>query len=499
MGSNGDRPTQYVMNTWNSLPMELRFMIFEYLAACGPGHLSACAAVCKEWQELIERRNFCQLKLRSTCVEGLTTMVTDRTRPLVQHIWLHVAIPPYTCLICYRQESRSAWVRNNRMIKGAVLKLFAILQTWDSTDGITLELSTNSPSDPEHWFKNYCFGDGSQGARNCGHSDHGWSNGTRLSFPSARPLDRLFETIDLTSRLRLLRVDIITRLVIRRQLRRRLTPSSLRMLLDKLPRLERLIFEPWRWWDPELRQAYDGGEGVFRLHDALMANKSIEYRQILQAGLPSTLKRLSIFEDFDEIHMQAIQRSIWPPLRLGLARIGFPQLASTVARQSLHLTHLSVSFLIEAFHFIRPHQRFWEWEHLEFVSLTSELLRPGRDNIMIWTFLFFAALVASRMPRLKEMILWNGGKGHACVFRYRREKGAVTVRSTWGLILHHTVETIWSKVLFWHTGSALHFDVRTISGATILCHGDAIHELGLPSEVIDAISVSQMRREARMV
>lgn len=197
--------------------------------------------------------------------------------------------------------------------------------------------------------------------------------------------------------------------------------------------------------------------------------------------------------------MQPILRSIWPQPRLGLARIASPQLASTVARQSLQLTHLSISFLIEAFHFIRPQQRFWVWRHLEFVSLTSELLRPGRDNVMIWTFLFFAALVASRMPQLKEMILWNGGKGHACAFRYHREKGEVTVRSTWGLILHHTVETIWSRVLLWHTGSALHFDVRTISGAAILCHGDAIHELGLPSEVADATSVSQMRREARMV
>lgn len=235
-------------------------MIFEYLGACGSGYLSVCAAVCKEWQELVERRNFRQLKLRSTCVEGLRTMITDRTRPLVQKIWLHVDILSYTCLICYRPESRSAWVRNNRMIKGAIFKLFDLLHTWNSTSGITLELSTNSRSDPEHWFKNYCFGDGSQGVRNWGRSDHEWSNGRRLSFSSARPLDRLFESIDLTSRLRILGVEVITRLVIRRQLRRRLTPSSLRFLLDKLPRLECLIFEPWRWWNPELRQVSDGGE-----------------------------------------------------------------------------------------------------------------------------------------------------------------------------------------------------------------------------------------------
>jgi hypothetical protein len=118
---------------------------------------------------------------------------------------------------------------------------------------------------------------------------------------------------------------------------------------------------------------------------------------------------------------------------------------------------------------------------------------------MLWSFLYLAALVASRMPKLQEMILWNGGKGHACAFRYSRQKAAITVQSTWGVGLHHTVEAIWQQVLMLHTGCRLHVDVRTISGTAILCHGDAIHELGLPSGVIDAGSLSQMRQEARMV
>ncbi|UPK95600.1 hypothetical protein LCI18_006535 [Fusarium solani-melongenae] len=363
------------------------------------------------------------------------------------------------------------------MIKVAVLKLFAVLSTWDSTDGITLELSTNSPSDPQHWFKNYCFGDGTQGVRNWGRSDHGWSNGTRISSPSSRTLGRLFETIDLTSRLRLLRVDVVTRLVIRRHLRRRLTASSLRMLLDKLPRLECLLFEPWREW-------------VSAGH----------YNRMLESGLPMTLKRLSIFEDFDEIHMRPIRRSLWPQPRPGLARIGFPKLAKTIADRSLQLTHLSASFLVDAFYFFRPEQRLWTWHNLEFLSLTSELLRPRRrGRIILWSFLYLAALVASRMPKLQEMILWNGGKGHAYAFRYSRQRAAITVQSTWGFVLHHTVEAIWQQVLMLHTGCRLHVDVRTINSAGILCHGDAIRELGLPSGVIDAGSLSQMCQEARMV
>ncbi|RSM05975.1 hypothetical protein CDV31_009308 [Fusarium ambrosium] len=250
------------MTSWDSLPMELRFMIFDYLAASGPGHLSTCAAVCKKWQEIIEPRMFRQLKLRSTRIEGLGTMITDRTRPLVQYIWLHVELPQYTCLICNRRESQSAWIRNNRLIRGALLKLFAVLSTWDSTaGGLTLELSVNSPSDTQHYFKNYCFGDGRHEARNWGGSDHGWNNGTRTRSPRSSAIGRLFEPIDLISRQRMLRVDAVTRLVIRRHLRRRLPGSSLRTLLDKLPRLECLLFEPWREWVPSLQSLLDRGEG----------------------------------------------------------------------------------------------------------------------------------------------------------------------------------------------------------------------------------------------
>lgn len=474
-------------------------MIFGYLAASGSGYLSTCAAVCREWQDLIERRNFRQLKLRSTCIEGLRTMVTDRTRPYVQHIWLHVEIPRYTCLICHRQESPSSWIRNNRMIKVAVSTLLAVLSTWDSTGGITLELSTNSPSDPQHWFKNYCFGDGTQGVRNWGRSDHGWSNGTRISSPNSPTLGRLFETIDLNSRRRLHGVNVVTRLVIRRHLRRRLTASSLRMLLDKLPRLECLLLEPWRQWDPLKQRQLDRGKGARGPFGAFRADNSADYTMMLEGGLPRTLKRLSIFEDFDEIHMRPIRNSIWPQARPGLTRIGSPELARTIAKQSLQLTHLSVSFLIEAFHFFQPEQRDWTWHHLEFLSLTSELLRPRRGYIVLWSFLFLVAFAASRMPKLQEMILWNGGKGHACAFRYSRRKAAITVQSTWGLVLHHTVESIWQQLLMLHTGCPLHVDVRTINGAAILCHGDAIHELGLPPGVIDPGSLLQMRQEARMV
>lgn len=39
-----------------------------------------------------------------------------------------------------------------------MLKLFSVLGAWQSTGRLTLELNAYSPSDLEHWFKNYHFG-----------------------------------------------------------------------------------------------------------------------------------------------------------------------------------------------------------------------------------------------------------------------------------------------------------------------------------------------------
>ncbi|KAJ3456220.1 hypothetical protein MRS44_016243 [Fusarium solani] len=296
-------------------------------------------------------------------------MVTDRTRPLVQHIWLHVAIPRYTCLICHRRESQSSWIRNNRMIKVAVLKLFAILMT-RSTGSRTTASEMGAKGTLIRNHRPDLSATASQSGRRHKARD------TSTSPPTAHG----FQFADVAGQASPTRV-------------------------------------------PTLRT---------------MAAESTAHTPLCVV----------------------LDRSI-PLLPTGTTTLD-------VAQSGIPLIDVGA-------------------------STTKERLHHAME------LLYLAALVASRMPKLQEMILWNGGKGHACAFRYSRQKAAITVQSTWGVGLHHTVEAIWQQVLMLHTGCRLHVDVRTISGTAILCHGDAIHELGLPSGVIDAGSLSQMRQEARMV
>ncbi len=67
---------------WASLPAEIRLLIFEEISRQKHHGWALCAAVCKEWQVFIERKNFHQLALQTSCLDGLEQLVI-RQRPLV--------------------------------------------------------------------------------------------------------------------------------------------------------------------------------------------------------------------------------------------------------------------------------------------------------------------------------------------------------------------------------------------------------------------------------
>jgi hypothetical protein len=57
---------------------------------------------------------------------------------------------------------------------------------------------------------------------------------------------RLCEEVKLNFKEKVLKVHAVTRFVLRRQCRRRFAPRTPGLLLDKLPRLECIVYEPWR-------------------------------------------------------------------------------------------------------------------------------------------------------------------------------------------------------------------------------------------------------------
>lgn len=144
-------------SSWASLPVEIRYMILEETSRPKHRGWASYAAVCKEWQVFIEGKNFRRLNLQASCLDKLEYMAV-RQRDLVQYICLNIELPRYTCPRCRLTESRSYTPRHDSIIRDATLKLFSVLSAWQPTGRLTLELNAYSPSDSEHWFKNYHFG-----------------------------------------------------------------------------------------------------------------------------------------------------------------------------------------------------------------------------------------------------------------------------------------------------------------------------------------------------
>ncbi len=243
--------------SWIFLPAEIRLMILEIITYQKYPGWASLASVCKEWQLFIEKRNFHRLKLQVRCLDDFESIII-RQRELVHHIWLNIELPKYTCRCCNKQESISRASHNSSIIGNGITKLFSILSTWKPTNGLTLELNAYSPSDSDHWFKDYYFASNDEGNEDATSVQeigskhdvrHGWVDGQQVKMPSNPAILRLFHYINPLFREELPRVDTVTCFIIRRQLRRWFFPITLRFILDKLCRLEHIIYEPWQAWE----------------------------------------------------------------------------------------------------------------------------------------------------------------------------------------------------------------------------------------------------------
>ncbi|KAI1499094.1 hypothetical protein F5X99DRAFT_411416 [Biscogniauxia marginata] len=295
-----------------------------------------------------------------------------------------------------------------------MLMLFSILSTWKPTGCLVLELNAYSPSDSKHWFKNHHFGldhdDGDlvqqREATPRWHDQiHGWVNGQQVEAPPGEAVLQLFSVLCVTLSKYLPEVRAVTGLVIRRQLRRQISSAALRLLWERLPRLESIVYEPWRTWRCSWR---------------------IQWREdlasMIQDALPSHVRTVSIFEDFNDQFALAV-RCDMPHLSiidtnsttdLGLAR--------AFASKSRDLEHLSVSFMIDAQQFFNSCQLPYTWPHLRSLTLTSSILTRTARQKDISTLLHNASLAALKMPQLERMVLWNGKHGEACAAIYHRDK-----------------------------------------------------------------------------
>jgi hypothetical protein len=246
-------------------------MILEAVAQQRHAGWASLASVCKEWQSVIAKENFRQLKLGLSCLKEFERLIV-RQRHLIRYIQLEIKLSKYSCRDCKSNASRSSITRDSFSLNRGIWKLLQILGTWESAqqrhtaniglpNDITLELNAYSPSDTEHWFKNYHFTSNADRHIDDNYKTddpgHGWINGQQVGPPPATAIPRLFSNIHLGGQQDVPQVGSITRLIVRRSLRRSLG-GSLFFLLAKLRAVEHLVYEPWRPLERWSRMISDG-------------------------------------------------------------------------------------------------------------------------------------------------------------------------------------------------------------------------------------------------
>ncbi len=233
-----------------------------------PGWASL-ASVCREWQSVLEKANLYKLKLEACCLDDFEQILSPQKRDMIRHVYFTVELPRYTYSCCYKRKCykrRSQPPKIDSVVSDGIWRLFSILSRWRPRPGhqLTLEINIYSPSDCEHWFKDLeLSSDDIEPDEYAAvpHHDpqHGWENGQQVKAPPIYAIQRIFRPIELKFRDTLPRVNAITCLIIRRQLRRCISPRGLGLLMDSLDRLEQLSYEPWAPYRHPTREFYDRG------------------------------------------------------------------------------------------------------------------------------------------------------------------------------------------------------------------------------------------------
>lgn len=248
---------------WPSLPPEIRTEILDTIVDLRLPRWSALASVSKEWQSVIGARNMAKLKLRrESCFDGFEAIVQQRH--LVQHIYLSIELPSYTCHHCIGSDPPRHQDYDHIIGRG-IDRVASILSTWKTEGPLTLDLNATSPSDTQYWAKNFRFDDDHDADApipEAGWHDptHGWQKGVQTDPPDFSELQQLFMPVVLRDDQHPARdlppITAVTCLMIRRQFRRYFVPGSLDRLLGRLHRLTEMIYEPWSFLYTRVRPSY---------------------------------------------------------------------------------------------------------------------------------------------------------------------------------------------------------------------------------------------------
>ncbi|EWZ47119.1 hypothetical protein FOCG_11125 [Fusarium oxysporum f. sp. radicis-lycopersici 26381] len=235
-------------------------------------------------------------------------------------------------------------------------------------------------------------------------------------------------------------VQAVTKFLLPRHCRRQFSAETLSCMFRRLPRLEEIAFETW-----DLSDIHYGFSHGYRYAQHLLAAPD-SFRNV---------KSMTVFQDRNKyfnavsrLHKEELPRShqanvVTPPVIPSRQ----PVLAWEFATASLYLEHLSIAFIIDAVDFFDQCREKWLWCELRSLTLTSQLLTCNDDSFKISGLLQTAAQMATHMPKLERLTIWNGGVNEACAFTYRKHQHNASVACATDMTLFGYDQGVFSGVV----------------------------------------------------
>ncbi|KAH0530026.1 hypothetical protein TsFJ059_004704 [Trichoderma semiorbis] len=476
------------MSRWSRLPEEMRLQVLETLAQ-DPRHnvvdgtygLTNYVLVCRAWQKIFERANFRRIVLSQADLDALEK-IPKRCKPYVRHICLRIEINEYrlwgSSPQVVRPERMEDIAANNDIIELAVGNLFRVLKSWEkelqkvrpSYQGMALEMSMHSPSDPKYVYRGITATGLEKGLS--------WTNEVGLEGA----VSKIFGgSVHIRFYQNLPQLNLVTRFIMKRHTRRRISSFTLHQILSKFPHLEDLVYEPWQQSLDTVQDLVDAG-----------------YVNLIKGSLPKGLKHVTFLEDRQ--NGQAGLLTAIDPAQSASARTANPFVGAALAKRSVDFESLSASFLVEANDFFRAYKREWTWKALRSLTLTSMYLDSKRSSEEINGMLKAAGDAALAMPMLQNLEIWNGGPGHAAIFEYHGQRGEAYIawHSTWNLAIDPHAVKAWEAVAYKNHGCRLDVhDEHTLIGAgdEFRHYQDVIRRLRTRRNAISRESLGELRLE----
>lgn len=211
------------------------------------------------------------------------------------------------------------------------------------------------------------------------------------------------------------------------------------------------------------------------------------------------MQKMIVFEDLNETYISVNSTGLHESLDAEAIRTPNTQVSKKLAEASLDFQHLSAAFMTDASQFWDVCRPDWVWKQLLTLSLTSCNLVPHKESKDVNGVIYSAALAMKKMPKLEIMVLWNGGKDHAAVFRYKSVKASgyarIVWRGSWSMQFEIRVVTAWQNVARANHSGHLQILNELLTPSQIRSHGEAVLILELETEVACPVSIQQIHNE----